>query len=118
MDRVRDFGLHEKTHILAGITPLKSVGMARYMKNNVAGIEVPDALIERLSAAGKKQAAEEGIAIAVESIEEMKCIDGVHGIHVMAIEWEEKVPEIVERAGLLPRRRSGTEAATGPQMNG
>ncbi len=103
MTRVRDLGLDEKTHILAGITPLKSVGMARYMKNNVAGIDVPDELIERLKAAGKDKAADEGISIAVETIEQMREIPGVHGIHLMAIEWEEKVPEIVGRARLLPR---------------
>lgn len=118
MTMVRDLGLDEKTHILAGITPLKSVGMARYMKNNVAGVDVPDELIERLKAAGKKDAAEEGIAIAVETIQEMKSIDGVHGVHVMAIEWEERVPEIVERAGLLPRKRVGTEVVAGSQKNG
>jgi methylenetetrahydrofolate reductase (NADPH) len=118
MGMVRDLGLAEKTHILAGITPLKSVGMAKYMKNNVAGVDVPDELIERLKAAGKQHAAEEGIAIAVETIQEMKSIDGVHGVHVMAIEWEERVPEIVERAGLLPRKRVGTEVAAGSQRNG
>jgi len=103
MKMVRDAGLHEKTDILAGITPLKSVGMARYMNNNVAGVDVPDELIQRLKAAGKEKAAAEGINIAIETIEQMKQIEGVHGVHLMAIEWEEKVPEIVERAGLLPR---------------
>ena len=108
MELVRDAGLHEKTHILAGITPLKSVGMARYMKNNVAGVDVPDELIERLRSPGKSKAAEEGISIAVETIQAMREIEGVHGVHLMAIEWEEKVPEIVERAGLLPRRGAVT----------
>jgi len=103
MEMVRDVGLHEKTHILAGITPLKSDGMARYMRDHVAGIEVPDELILRLRSAPKGKAADEGISIAVETIEEMKDIEGVHGVHLMAIEWEKKVPEIVERAGLLPK---------------
>jgi len=101
MEMVRDLGLHERTHILAGITPLKSDGMARYMRDHVAGVDVPDELIQRLRAAGK--AAEEGINIAIETIQEMKDVEGVHGAHLMAIEWEKKVPEIVERAGLLPR---------------
>lgn len=104
MEMVRDIGLHERVHILAGITPLKSVGMARYMKNNVAGVDVPDELIQRLRSAGKSNAAEEGINIAVETIQAVREIDGVHGVHVMAIEWEEKVSEIVGRAGLLPRK--------------
>jgi len=104
MEMVRDTGLHEKVHILAGITPLKSVGMARYMNNNVAGVDVPDEVIQRLRSAGKGKAAAEGMNIAVETIHEMNETDGVHGIHLMAIEWEEKVPEIVERAGLSPRK--------------
>jgi methylenetetrahydrofolate reductase (NADPH) len=98
MEMVRDLGLHERTHILAGITPLKSDGMARYMRDHVAGVDIPDELIQRLRSAGK--AAEEGIKIAIETIQEMKGIDGVHGVHLMAIEWERKIPEIVKGAGL------------------
>lgn len=103
MEMVRDRGLHEKTHILAGVTPLKSVGMARYMKENVAGMDIPDELIARLRGAPKGKQGEEGINICVETIEQLKQIEGVHGIHLMAIEWEEMVPEIVKRAGLYPR---------------
>ena len=103
MQMVRDRGLHEKIFILAGVTPLKSVGMARYMKEKVAGMEVPDEIINRMKAAGKEKAREEGLKICVEQIERLKKIPGVHGIHLMAIEWEEVVHEIIERAGLLPR---------------
>lgn len=103
MQGVRDRGLHEKVFILAGLTPLKSVGMARYMKNRVPGMDVPDVVIKRLSGVAKEKQAEEGIAICVESIERLKQVKGVSGFHIMAIEWEEKVPEIVERAGLYPR---------------
>jgi len=103
MQMVRDRGLHERIFILAGVTPLKSVGMARYMKEKVAGMEVPDEIINRMKAAGKEKAREEGLKICVEQIERLKKIPGVHGIHLMAIEWEEVVHEIVERAGLLPR---------------
>lgn len=103
MQGVRDRGLHEQVFILAGLTPLKSVGMARYMKNRVPGMDVPDAIIKRLSGVAKEKQAEEGIAICVESIERLKQVEGVRGFHIMAIEWEEKVPEIVERAGLYPR---------------
>ena len=106
MEMVRDIGLHERTHILAGITPLKSDGMARYMRDHVAGIDVPDELIRRLRSAAKGKAADEGISIAVETIQEMRDVEGVHGVHLMAIEWERKVPEIVERAG-LPSRKGG-----------
>jgi methylenetetrahydrofolate reductase (NADPH) len=103
MSGVRDRGLHEKVHIMAGITPMKSVGMARYMKNKVPGMDVPDELIKRMSGVPKEKQAEEGIRISVESIQRLKEIEGVKGFHIMAIEWEEKVPEIVDSAGLLPR---------------
>ena len=103
MKGVHDRGLHEKVSILAGITPMKSAGMAKYMKNRVPGMDVPDELIKRMSGVPKEKMAEEGIKIAVESIERLKEVKGVAGFHIMAIEWEQKVPEIVERAGLLPR---------------
>jgi methylenetetrahydrofolate reductase (NADPH) len=103
MKRVVDMGLHEKCYILAGVTPMKSVGMARYMANSVPGMDVPEALIKRIQGAGKGKAAEEGIKFACEQIEEFKQMPGVAGVHLMAIEWEHKVPEIAERAGVLPR---------------
>ncbi len=103
MKQVVDLGLHEKCYILAGITPMKSLGMARYMASKVPGMDVPDSLIERLKGAGKGKVAEEGIRLALEQIEELKEMKGVSGIHLMAIEWEHRVPEIAERAGMLPR---------------
>ena len=110
MDKFREFmkmavdmGLHEKCYILAGVTPMKSVGMARYMAKSVPGMDVPDDLIKRLQGAGKGNIAEEGIKFALEQIEEFKEMEGVAGVHLMAIEWEHKVPEIAERAGVLPR---------------
>ena len=98
-----DMGLHEKAYILAGITPMKSVGMAQYMAKSVPGMDVPESLIKRLRGAGKGKVAEEGIQFAIEQIQEFKEMKGIAGIHLMAIEWEHKVPEITERAGLLPR---------------
>ena len=103
MQGLRDAGLHEKVAIMAGLTPLKSVGMARYMKNRVPGIDVPDAIIKRLSGVPKDKQAAEGIEIVLEQIDELRNEPGIRGFHIMAIEWEEKVPEIVERAGLYPR---------------
>jgi methylenetetrahydrofolate reductase (NADPH) len=103
MEGVRDRGLHENVHILAGITPMKSAGMAKYMKNRVPGMDVPDELVKRMAGVPKEKQAEEGIHISVETIKRLKEIEGVRGFHIMAIEWEQKVPEIVERAGLLPR---------------
>ncbi len=103
MKQVCDRGLHEKVYILAGVTPFKSVGMAKYVKNRVPGMDVPDEVVKRLSGVPKEKQAEEGINICVESIQRLKEVEGVKGFHIMAIEWEEKVPEIVERAGLFPR---------------
>lgn len=101
MEKVRELGLHKKVYILGGVTPIKSLGAARYMKNNVSGMIVPDALIDRLK--GAKDKKKEGINIAIETIQRLKEIEGVAGVHVMAIAWEEMVPEIVERSGLYPR---------------
>ena len=103
MRQVVDMGLHEKVAILAGVTPLKSVGMGKYMKNLVPGMDVPDAIIERLKGVEKEKQANEGIKICIESIQRLKEMEGVRGVHIMAIEWEEKVKEIAEGAGLLPR---------------
>jgi len=103
MDGARDRGLLEKVYILAGFTPLRSAGMARYMKNRVPGMDVPDEIVKRMSDAPKEKQAEEGLKICIEHIQELKEVDGVRGFHIMAIEWEEKVPEIVKAAGLYPR---------------
>jgi len=103
MEQIRDRGLHEKVYILAGVTPFKSAGMAKYMKNRVPGMDVPDEVVNRMSGVPKEKQPEEGINICVESIQRLKEVEGVRGFHIMAIEWEEKVLEIVERSGLLPR---------------
>jgi methylenetetrahydrofolate reductase (NADPH) len=103
MQQARDMGLTEKVYILGGVTPMKSVGMANYMKNLVPGMDVPAELINRMKGVVKKDQASEGIKIAIETIQRLKEMKGIAGIHVMAIEWEERVPEIVEMAGLLPR---------------
>jgi CO dehydrogenase/acetyl-CoA synthase delta subunit len=101
MEMCCDLGLHEKTYILAGITPPRSLGMARYMKNNVPGLEVTDDIIKRMKDAKDKE--DEGLDIAVDIINQVREIKGVAGVHIMAIEWESAVPEIVSRAKLLPR---------------
>jgi methylenetetrahydrofolate reductase (NADPH) len=102
-----DRGLTEKVFILAGVTPFKSAGMAKYMKNRVPGMDVPDEVVKRMSGVAKEKQADEGINICVESIQRLKETKGVRGFHIMAIEWEEKVPEIVERSGLYPRPKIG-----------
>jgi 5,10-methylenetetrahydrofolate reductase len=101
IEMIRDQGLDKQVHILAGIIPIKSVGMARYMRDNVSGVSVPDEIVTRLE--GAKDVKEEGVKISLEIIDQLKGIDGVHGVHIMAVAWEDIVPVIVERAGLLPR---------------
>jgi len=122
MEKVRGMGLHEQTYILAGVGPLKSPGMARYMKNNVPGILVPDEIIDQMTAAsapwaGKKKDEltkedkrarskawkEAGIKVCIDLIQQLREIKGVAGVHIMAIEWEAAVKPIVEGAGLFPR---------------
>ena len=103
MEMVRKRGLHEKVHILAGVTPLKSVGMAKYMATQVSGIVIPEKIIKRMQDAPKGKKAEEGITICVETIQKLFNMKGIHGIHLMAIEWEEMVEAIVKKAGLFPR---------------
>lgn len=102
MEMVRERGLHERVYILAGVTPLKSWRAAKYIQNNVSGMIVPDEMIERLK--GAEDPKREGLDICIEQIKYIKeKIQGVHGVHIMAIAWEEVVPEIVEKSGLFPR---------------
>ena len=112
MKRVVDLGTHEETFILAGVGPLKTPGAAKYMRDKVPGMDVPDEIVERMEAAGKdiedkkeRSAAwrAAGIRICVDIIGEMQQIEGVAGVHIMAIEWEKAVRPILEGAGLPPR---------------
>ena len=101
MKMVKDQGLDEQVHILAGVIPVKSAGMARYMRDYVSGVTVPDEVVTRLEQAA--DAKQEGLKIVLEIVEQLKDIPEVHGVHIMAVGWEEMVPIIVEKSGLLPR---------------
>jgi len=101
MEMVADRGLDKRAHILAGVIPIRSAGMACYMRDYVSGVYVPDEIVTRMEQAQK--AKEEGVKITLEIIERLKEISGVHGIHIMAVGWEEIVPELTKMAGLLPR---------------
>lgn len=103
MKMAREEGLTEKVYIMAGVTPLKSAGMANYMATKVAGMDIPEPVLKRIEGVPKDKASQEGIAMCVETINELREIEGVQGVHIMAIEWEEKLGEIVKAAGLLPR---------------
>jgi methylenetetrahydrofolate reductase (NADPH) len=114
MERVVDLGLHEKVAILAGVGPLKSSGMAKYMRDKVPGMMVDEYYISEMekavaaipkedkkarNAAWKKR----GIELCIEQIREIRQIPGIAGVHIMAVEWEAAVQSVVEGAGLLPR---------------
>jgi methylenetetrahydrofolate reductase (NADPH) len=101
LDDVRSQGLDKKVHILAGITPLKSVKMAERMKFHVPGTDVPDTVYQRITHASDP--AKEGYAIALETIRELKILSGIHGIHITALFWEEIIPTLVKDAGLTTR---------------
>jgi methylenetetrahydrofolate reductase (NADPH) len=103
MKRVVDLGLDKKAYILAGVGPIKSIGMARYMQKSVPGMDVPEDVITRLKGVPKEKVKDEGIKQCADMIRELREVPGVAGVHVMAIEWEEAVHEIMEQAGLLPR---------------
>jgi len=101
MQMATDRGLDKQVHILAGVIPIKSAGMARYMRDYVPGVIVPDEVVTRMGEAESPK--EEGVKIILEIIEQLKEMPGVHGIHIMAVGWEDIVPEVVEKAGLMPR---------------
>lgn len=103
MRRVRDLGIHEKCFIIGGVMPLKSLAMARYMQQNVPGIVIPESFFRCLASAPGGKAGDEGIKICCDIISELRDTDGISGIHVMAVEWEHRVPEIIDKCGLLPR---------------
>ncbi|NLJ48944.1 MAG: methylenetetrahydrofolate reductase [Candidatus Atribacteria bacterium] len=105
MEEVRNLGLHKKSFILAGVIPVKSAKALRYMKNEVPGVVIPNSLIERMETAADQKA--EGVEVCIETIQKVSKIEGVSGVHIMAIAWESIVPEIVQRSGLLPRPVKG-----------
>jgi methylenetetrahydrofolate reductase (NADPH) len=104
MELLRAEGLHEEVKILAGITPVTSLSAARYMKTKIPDVDIPEIVIERLKKArNKEEAAEDGLKIAVETIKQLKQIEGVAGVHIMTLQREELIPKICSAASLYPR---------------
>ena len=103
MGQVRDLGLDKQAFILAGVGPLKSAGAAEYMRTKVPGVVIPDEIVDRLKKTPKEQQQQEGKQICIELIQQIREIEGIAGVHIMAYRQEELVAEIVEQAGLLPR---------------
>ena len=100
MRLVRKEWLHEKVHILAGVIPLRSPKMARFMGEKLGAV-IPRHIIDRMDKAPNPRA--EGLSIAVRTIKALKRIEGVRGVHLMPVGWEDIVPKLVKEAGLLPR---------------
>lgn len=111
MQQVRDLGLHEQVYILVGVGPLRSDKAAEFMRNKVPGVVIPDEIVDRLAKTPKEKKVEEGKKICVEIIQQVREIEGVAGVHLMAYRQEELVAEIIKEAGLLPRPRFKAEAA-------
>ena len=103
MRQCGDLGLHELVYYLVGVGPLRSEKAAEYMRTRVPGVHIPDEIVDRLRKTPEDRKKEEGKRICVEIIEQVKEIEGVNGVHIMAYRQQELVPEIVEEAGLLPR---------------
>jgi methylenetetrahydrofolate reductase (NADPH) len=101
LDRLRAADLPRWPHIIIGVGPFKHLRMAEHMRDKVWGVEVPEQLIARMRSAA--DGGEEGKRICIEVIEQLKQTDGVAGCHIMAVAWEESIPEIVERAGIGER---------------
>ncbi len=111
MKQVRDLGLHEQVYILIGVGPLRSERAAEFMRKNVPGVRIPDAIVDRLAKTPKKEKREEGMKICIELIQQVREIEGVHGVHLMAYRQEETVREIIDRSGIFPRRHGSPEVA-------
>lgn len=105
MQQVRDMGLHKRVYILVGVGPLRSDRAAEFIRTKVPGVEIPDEIVERLRKTPTEKKQEEGKRICIEIIQQVREIEGVAGVHVMAYRQEELVADIIEEARLLPRRK-------------
>ena len=113
MSRVRDLGLHERVFILVGVGPLRSARSAEWMRTRIPGVVIPDSIIDRLKSVVPHEQRVEGKKLCVEIIQQVQEIPGISGVHVMAFRQEELVAEIIEEAGLLPRRFVSTKTDGG-----
>lgn len=103
MQQVRDHGFDRKCFILAGVGPIRSLRALEHMQRDVPGMYVPDSVVRRLRGVPDDRVAAEGLALCSELIMQIKEIPGVAGVHVMAVSWEDAVPDILDRAGLARR---------------
>jgi methylenetetrahydrofolate reductase (NADPH) len=103
MTKVEEVGLIDQVPILAGVAALKSLKLAEYLRDRVAGFNIPDHIMDRLKSMPEDKQQSEGIRICVEQIKSLQQIKGVKGVHIMSIGNEEKIPEIIEQAGFPSR---------------
>jgi len=103
MARIVDMGLHEHVAILAGVGPIRSLRSAQFMRDHVAGMDVPDVIVKRLEGLSKEDQARAGLDLCCEIAEQVRAIEGVRGLHIMAVGWPSAIPQIVEKLGLYPR---------------
>jgi methylenetetrahydrofolate reductase (NADPH) len=115
MRRVRELGLHEQVYILVGVGPLRSLRAAEFLRTRVPGVWIPESIVERLAKTPAQRQAEEGKQICIEIIQQVREVEGIHGVHVMAYRQEEAVAEIIQRAGLFPRRAGAPLSPAAPQ---
>ena len=109
MARVVDLGLHEKVNIMAGVGPIRSLRAAEYMAHDIPGLDVPDWILKRMEGLNKEDQAKAGADMCCEIIQQVREIEGVRGVHIMAIAWHQIIPELVKRLGLYPRPQFESE---------
>ena len=112
---------HERVHILPSVLPIKSLDMAKRMRAGIPGLRIPEELVLRMEKG--PDASEVGLRFSVELIEQLRTIPGVHGVHIMAVAWEEAVPRIVKEAGLsaaagVSARRPASFGCNRPELRG
>ena len=117
MTRVRDLGLDRQVPILAGVAPIRSARAARYMRDRIPGMDVPDEIVRRMEQTSGS-AEEEGLRIGTEIVEELKAVPGLAGFHLMPIHWEEAVAEMTRRTGLRPARATMASAEAAARATG
>jgi methylenetetrahydrofolate reductase (NADPH) len=115
MRRVRDLGLHQKAYYLVGVGPLRSAQAAEYMRSRVPGVHIPDEIVERMRKTPAARQQEEGRRICVEIIQQLREIEGVAGIHIMAHRQQALIPSIVKDVGLSPRPERKPAVSSQPE---
>ena len=103
MKRVVDLGLHEKVAILAGVGPIRSRRVAEYMQKEVAGMDVPQAIVDKMRGLSKEDGEKYGVDLCCEIANKVRTIEGVRGLHIMAVSWPDAVPKVTQNLGLFPR---------------